>query len=50
MVGTVTVLAHQGDLNIPFRSFIHDAGKSSDTHGNSPDFRALRIVIAQRKP
>ncbi len=50
MIGTVTVLAHQGDHKTPFRSFIHDAGKSSDTQGNSPDFRGLRIVIAQRKP
>lgn len=49
MVGTVTVLAHQGDQNTPFRSFIHDAGKPSDTHGNSPDFRGLRIAITQRK-
>lgn len=50
MVGTVTVLAHQGDAaqNTPFRSFIHDAGQPSDTHGNSPEFRGRRIAILQR--
>jgi predicted amidohydrolase len=52
MVGTVTVLAHQGDASqsTPFRSFIHEAGKPSDTHGNSPDFREIRVVITPRKP
>jgi hypothetical protein len=50
MVGTVTVLAHQGDRTTPFRSFIHDGGKPSDTHCNSPAFRALRIAIAHRRP
>lgn len=51
-VGTVTAVAHQGDAaqNVPFRSFIHDASKSTDTHGDSPDFRALRIAIAHRTP
>lgn len=52
MLGTVTVLAHQGDVarNTPFRSFIHEAGKLSDTQGNSPDFRGCKVPIQNRKP
>ena len=52
MVGTVTVLAHQGDTtrNTPFRSFIHDAGKPTETHSNSPDFSGYKVAILKRKP
>ena len=49
MVGTVTVLTHQGDAarNTPFRSFMNDAVKRTESHSNSPNFRSCKITIAK---
>lgn len=49
MVGTVTVLAHQGDAaqNAPFKSFIHDAERPFDTNCSAPHFMGCKISISK---
>lgn len=51
MLGTVTVLAHQGDAiqNVPFGSFIHHTGPASTaTHCNAPHFIGAKIPLRRR--
>jgi predicted amidohydrolase len=52
MLGTITVLAHQGDAaqNAPFNSFIHEAGTSFETSCNAPHFTGRKIRISKTNP
>lgn len=49
MLGTVTVLAHQGDATqeVPFGSFIHAGPTPTSTNCNAPYIKGLKVPLRQ---